>query len=426
MRFRVQAALRAHGLVFVDQLVSSGTNALAVLLAAYVLRASELNTYVLLQLVGTTLIALQRALVLEPSLSLNTSTHRADVSTRWILWFWTPAAVVGGVVGYALWGNPLGVFASASLVLPGVQDLLRYRAFGLNRIPRALVSDLIWLVVFVSLALGMMGAQLSSTLLLVCTWTIGAGLGAIALLVRHDSRTRHSFAEIFRRGKYQITEWAIGTATSTIPLFIAQAVVPISSVGAFRLAQTLTGPLNTISSSVTVRYLIDASSISELSAEESKRYVRRSNFVLVALSGAYAIVMIVLFLLFGNLIHSEARASLAYALPLTLISTVITSPVTSYASYAKAVGMQKRAIAPRLAVLIANAATTALGVYCYLNWKFDPLVLPVGVTAVTLFVVWRIAFMRIVDKRRVRSNPDRPVDITEERPAPLIPGRSID
>ncbi|MDQ1580838.1 MAG: hypothetical protein QOD05_1613 [Microbacteriaceae bacterium] len=402
MKTRLVGALRNNGLVFLDQLVSSGTNAVAILTAAAMLGVQELNKYALIQLVATTLIALQRALICEPSLSLNDSDHRADISLRWTASFWLPVGIVGAAAGYALWGTIPGMVTLASIALPGIQDLLRYRAFGLGRVLRTVIADSVWLIAFVSAVLL---AHNGSSESLVLAWTHSAGVSTVVLFFRGDRRRLRSHREIFARGKYQLTEWGIAAATSTIPLFVAQAVVAISSVGAFRLAQTLTGPLNTISSFVTVKFLIDAPSFSKMDASESARYVRRANLALTAVAAIYAASLLTAFLFLGRFLGSVAHSGMSYALPITVLSAVVTAPAATYTAYTKAVGMQKSAIAPRVAVLVVNVITTAIGVAMAIAWGVDPLVLPIAATAITLIVAWRITFTRVANRRRGISSP---------------------
>jgi hypothetical protein len=387
LKTRLVGALRNNGLVFLDQLVSSGTNAVAILTAAAMLGVQELNKYALIQLVATTLIALQRALICEPSLSLNDSDHRADISLRWTASFWLPVGIVGAAAGYALWGTIPGMVTLASIALPGIQDLLRYRAFGLGRVLRTVIADSVWLIAFVSAVL------------------LAHNGSSESLVFRGDRRLLRSHREIFARGKYQLTEWGIAAATSTIPLFVAQAVVAISSVGAFRLAQTLTGPLNTISSFVTVKFLIDAPSFSKMDASESARYVRRANLALTAVAAIYAASLLTAFLFLGRFLGSVAHSGMSYALPITVLSAVVTAPAATYTAYTKAVGMQKSAIAPRVAVLVVNVITTAIGVAMAIAWGVDPLVLPIAATAITLIVAWRITFTRVANRRRGISSP---------------------
>lgn len=411
---------RRSALVLADQVVSSGSNALAIIVAALVLTAADLNVYALLQLVATTLIAFQRAFVSEPSLSLTNEHRRADFSGRWLLLALLPGSIVGFGIGVALFGSALGGAAIASVVVPCVQDLLRYRAFGLSRVGRALWSDSIWLLLFIVIVA--IVPDLTS-LELFMAWTTPAMIAAIALLSRGDGRARIRARAVFALGKFQIAEWAIGSATSSAPLFVAQAIVTISSVGAFRLAQTLTGPLNTISAFISVRFLMGAAELRSKSASESAAYVNRVGRLLIAVAVAYSVVAIVGFLVLFETIDEGVRAPLIYALPLTLLSSVVSAPAAAYVAYVKAVGEQRLTIRPRLITLLANFVSIAAGVGMFLLWGADPIIAPVVVTSFVLVFAWRRTFRRASLRPRSSevdltpgSTPDHQVADTLDAP----------
>lgn len=392
----VDSRLRS-ALVLVDQVVSSGSNALAILVAAWFLPAADLNIYALLQLTATSLIAFQRSFVSEPSLSLTNERIRADVSGRWVALVLAPASVACFGIGFAVFGSALGGLAAASVVLPCVQDLLRYRSFGLHHVGRALWSDSIWLLLFVAIVAFV---PQHTALGLFLAWAMPAGIAAFLLLQRGDVRRNAKLGDVLALGKFQIAEWAIGTATSTVPLFIAEAVVAISSVGAFRLAQTFTGPLNTISSFVSVRFLMGASRMRSLDEAASSAFIKRAGLALVGVAVVYSVIALVALFLLAGTIEEDVRAPLAYAMPLTLLSSVITAPAAAYVAYVKAVGEQRLTIRPRVLTLVANLLATAGGVALALMWGVDPLILPVVVTPIVLVLAWRSTFLRASRRSR--------------------------
>jgi hypothetical protein len=384
-------------LVLADQVVSSGSNALAIIVAALVLTAADLNVYALLQLIATTLIAFQRAFISEPSLALTSEQERADLSGRWVILALLPASIVGFGIGVVVFGSVLGGAALASIVLPCIQDLLRYRSFGLKRVGRALWSDSIWLVLFVMLVPTLSDPE---SLQLFIAWSVPSGLAALAVLSRGDGRPRVRPGDVVALGKFQIAEWAIGSVTSSMPLFVAQALVTVSSVGAFRLAQTLTGPLNTISSFISVRFLMGAAELRSMNTAESIAYVRHVGRLLVAVAVAYSAIALVGFFVLAGMVDESVRGPLAYALPLTLLSSVVTAPAAAYVAYVKAVGEQRLTIRPRTVTLVANVLAIALGVGMFIVWGVDPIIAPVVLTSVVLVLAWRRTFRRA--SRRVR------------------------
>ena len=379
-------------LLLADQVVASGTNALAIVVAALLLDAPGLNSYALIQLVGTTLIALQRALVIEPSLSVSNAAQRGDAALRWFLWFWVPVAILCGTTAAILGGTVVGTLLAASIVIPGIQDLMRYRALGLGFVGRTLAADCVWLVFMAS---GALFVRPSEPLSVLAIWTLSAGISVPFLFLKADEREVLNLRQILAVGRFQVAEWSLATITSTVPLFLVGLIIPLSSAGAFRLAQTLTGPLNTISSFVSVRFLLDAGTLQSLSQVESRARIRATNRVLIGISLAYSAAAMIGYFVLADTIDTVTRNQLLYALPITLLSSVATAPVASYVAFIKARAMQRFAIRPRAIVLLANGAATALGLWIWSISGLDPLVIPIAVTAIVVLIVWSGTFRRV-------------------------------
>lgn len=372
-------------LILVDQILSSGTNAVALIFSAVFLPPAELGTYAVLQLVATTVVAFQRSLIIEPSLSLSTANSPIDVSRRWTLVFWAPAVVVA-ICTFALFGNGLqSILLGLAIVLPGVQDLFRYRAFALRLMGRAALSDGIWLAVLV---VGFAVLRPQDAFSAIVVWGIAGGV-ALVVLPLARRKGAGTIGSVFRLGRFQIVDWAFATATSSVPLFIVQAVLPFASVGAFRLAQTAMGPLNTINSYVTIRFLLDAGEIQALSAEESGRRIRNTNLVLSGITLLYGAALWIGYLLFGGLLDPGVANQMTYALPLTIFASVITAPCTAYIAYIRAMALQRFAIPPRIATLVVSGIALSLGLLLWFSVGLDPLVLPVVLpTTASLIAFW--------------------------------------
>jgi hypothetical protein len=123
--------------------------------------------------------------------------------------------------------------------------------------------------------------------------------------------------------------------------------------------------------------------------------------MLIAAAAAYSLIAIVGFILLSQMVDESVRGPLAYALPLTLLSSVVTAPAAAYVAYVKAVGEQRLTIRPRVITLVANFLAIAVGVVMLLMWGIDPIIAPVVVTSIVLLLSWRQTFLRA--SRRPRS-----------------------
>lgn len=382
---------RESSLILLDQLVSSGSNALAVFIAAWSLSLAELNLYALFQLAVTTLIGLQRAIYIEPGLSLTSNSARLGRAVTWSACTWLPLSAVVGVTCSIALQSPLPLAVALAAVFPGVQDLLRYRLFALKKIPRVLVSDLLWLILLVAGYFALSPTTAAGVLTL---WGASAGIAAIVAVGGRDSRPSLSVREVVRLGRYQVAEWGIAATTSTVPLFVVGALLPASPVGAYRLAQTLTGPLNTISSFVTVKFLVNAERLKALPRGESHSLLKRASLALIAVAVLYSIAALLAVIILGETLGSAVQQQLVFALPVTLASSVITAPAVAYIALIKARSQQRLAIRPRVVTLVVNVSSVALGLLVWSWLGFDPLVLPIIATALSVLLAWRATVRR--------------------------------
>lgn len=378
--------------VLADQIVASGANALAVLGAGRLLASDAMNSYALWQLAGTTLLALQRGLVSEPSMALSDAGQRADASGKYAGFILLPAAVAGGLITQAVTGSWAMAVAAASIAFVLLLDLLRFRAFGLQRPHRPLAADTCYLFLLGAWLLLWPPHDVASML---TAWAVPSAAASLALLVPGDGRAAVPLRRILGLGKFQVADWGLSTLTSVVPMFIIDRVVPLSSVGAFRLAQTITGPLNTISTFVNIKFLIDAGRLQALARAGIAATIRKGVAALVAVNLAYSVVAFVVWWSARDWFQPELNDQLIYALPLTLLATIISAPASVLLAATKALRQQRFSILPRAIVLVASVVAVGLGLFFHAQFGLDPLafltiLVPVATTGVWLATIGRV------------------------------------
>lgn len=164
-----------------------------------------------------------------------------------------PAAVLCALVGLAFSG-PLRVsMLSLAVCIPGllVQDSMRYASFALGRPARAAANDLLWVG---GQAVGFAGLFLltnPSPALLLLAWGLAATVAAIAgpfqsgLFPSPLWALRWFRDEAELSGRYLLGYFAVAGQFYLL-LYGLGIVAGLQALGAFRAAQLLLGPLNTL------------------------------------------------------------------------------------------------------------------------------------------------------------------------------------
>ncbi|MFW3386676.1 UNVERIFIED_CONTAM: hypothetical protein RF648_11770 [Kocuria sp. CPCC 205274] len=300
-------------------------------------------------------------------------------------------AVTVGVLFEVLPREALLVFLL--IAAPLLQDCLRYKAFVAKSFAWPLVSDSVWLLFLVC---GTIGFKPQGVLLMFALWGGGAFVAAIPLVHVRQSLNGRQFREVLRLGKYQFTEWSLAAFTTTVPLFVMQAVIPLASISAFRLAQTLMGPLNTVTSFVSVKYLLDSASFSKLDRQAIRQRVSKTSWILVGFAAFYGSLVVAGFLLFGHLVDPVLAEQLVYAVPITVIAAIVTSPCTPFLALARSLSLHRATIMPRLQVVLANVFAIGIGIVLWSKLRVDPLVVTSLFTAVVSFLIYRRLFIRVL------------------------------
>ncbi len=363
----------------IDQTVSATSNSAVVIVASHRLAAEQVGTIAVGISIALILIAVSRAftsspLVLEYAAESEVERRRAAAEAArsgWLASSVVSVALLG--VGLAVGGPIGGVVAvvGAGAVVLVVQDLLRYVAFVLDRSWLALVSDGVWLAVFVLVVL-VVPASTDSPTWLMAAWVAGAAVGLVVAVVllrlplhrgaRGGWLRRHRALSVNLIGDIGLVA-AYGFA---IPLILA-AVSTLDQAGRYRLAQTAVGPVLVLIAS----FGLDLQPSLVRLAKEGRPVlwpaVRRSLLVVVAAFSSAAFFVLVPERWLEPVLGAQWGRSVWTAAVLAL-SAAATAIVSSALLALRALGPRRRSCAcvppssrPPAAIVLGAAVGGALG-----------------------------------------------------------------
>lgn len=243
----------------VDQGLSSLTNFGIALLAARQARALEFGAFSIALVTYLLLLGLSRSVCTDPLVvrySVDGSPGRRDAikaSSGAALALSVPAALGCGLVGMVSSG-PLRVSMLAlAISLPGllVQDAMRFVFFALGRPAKAAANDLVWACgQAIGFAALLLFTEPSPTTLFLA-WGLAATLAALvgpvqARLLPSPQRVLSWFRDqADLSGRYLLDFFALAGQVHLL-LYGLGFVAGLRAFGAFRAAQLLLGPLNTL------------------------------------------------------------------------------------------------------------------------------------------------------------------------------------
>ncbi len=241
-------------LTLVDQLLSSLSNVLAVVLVARVLSPDDFGRFALAYTVLTVTLTMSRSyfgtrIALSPGDAAARETTLGVVAALALL---APLVALGvlGVSALAAGGGSVPVLVLVACTAPVVlvQDAVRFGASAVGRPQVALASDGAWVLVMgLPLALRL---DLSATGAL-AVWGLAAVLALAVALVgfRAVPRVRPGLGELRRRDPVgtSLAAGSFGTAVATlVVLAVAAHVIGSAAAGSLRGASTAMGPVNVL------------------------------------------------------------------------------------------------------------------------------------------------------------------------------------
>lgn len=279
--------VRRLGPIAIDQALSSLSNMLATVVVARQLSMDDLGRFALIYSVYSFGLGLTRAYVQEPML-LTVGTLQAEERHRYIRRAYAAGSLVGLGIGLTCLllaacvpslreaCVPVALLASPLIL----QDVVRYHDFANKRADRAIISDAIWIGLFV-------GASGFTDDLggIAIAWAASGVIAGVLVrpgLVLHGLATRPQvgwFTEHRSSGGFFTVDFLIGQAVQQCSIWFNAAFVSAASAGAYRAGQLFIAPLRTVSGAAIVALLPRMSqSEPDRIVALATRYVRHNVF----------------------------------------------------------------------------------------------------------------------------------------------------
>jgi O-antigen/teichoic acid export membrane protein len=245
---------RAGG-ALIDQVLSSGTQLLLIVLVARQADPTTFGAVSVALLAHGFLLGVVRAAVGEVVLLRcrnDRSAARHEACRGLFLVLVAGAAValglvsVGTVIGGQV-GHYLLLMALAAPFVYG-QDLLRYVAYGAGRVGQAVFIDAVWLLVQVAVSAALLAAGAATPTRLILAWVLGAGAGAVTLalprrLWPRPTAVRRWWDEERARAGGFLADFLVANGMWQGSFLLLGALMSLEELGALRVAIVSVSPL---------------------------------------------------------------------------------------------------------------------------------------------------------------------------------------
>lgn len=294
--------------IALSQAFYSAGSAVAVLGAAHQLSSSSFTRYSVLILSQTTLVGAARAGIYYPSLVERRYREADRLPVIPIL----AGLTIGTGLQFAFALAYLGSIAGPSLVAGGTflvlaYDALRHVQITADRDTSLLSADVARMAVLL-LSFGPMLANKGGTVAFALVSAVSVIPGVLLVTGRRQSGARIVVNRSWlRQSATQLAEFGVGQTLVVFPILVIATVAPSPGVGAFRLAQSLIGPMNLLFTAINLRQLTERATWSSSDPREVLRSLRRAQFYSVRLT-ALAVALTVILLLAVPIVQGLAQA----------------------------------------------------------------------------------------------------------------------
>jgi hypothetical protein len=353
-----QVVGRAGG-ALVDQVLSSGTQLLLIVLVARQADPTTFGAASLALLVHGFLLGLERAGIGEVTLLRcrnNPAAAWPEARRGAFL-----ALLAGGAVSLglacvsALLGGQVGEYLVLMVLaapLVYLQDVLRYVAYGVGRVQDAIVGDAVWLVVQVVVSAAVLIAGDATPTGLILAWVAGAGAGAVALALPHrlwprPGAVRPWWAEEHGRASGFLADFLVASGMWQGAFLLLGVLMTLEELGALRVALVAVSPLANLLAGVR------ALSLGHLSGlrKQPSRALRRAAQIGLALGAAAAVYGTALVLLpdrWGSELFGDTWAEAASLVGIVALAEVIRLPTFAAIDLVKVLGRPVELVRTRL------------------------------------------------------------------------------
>lgn len=289
----------------VDQVLSSGTGLLLVVLVA---RADDATTFGALSIgliVNGFLLGIVRAVIGE-IIVLRCRTHPSTADDQARLGFTLmlvagAAASIGLAIAGVVVGAEIGSFLGiVALAVPFIyaQDLIRYMAYGTGRLGRAVVLDSMWLVVQAGISIALLVTNTDSPTRFALAWTAGAAVSAIVGSLAYRMRPQRGATAVWWRQERQraggfVSDFLVSTGMVQISFIALGALLPLDDFGALRVAFVSLSPLANLIAGVRTLTLAHLAGL-EQQPLRARRNAGSVGLALAAAGAAYGLTLVLI------------------------------------------------------------------------------------------------------------------------------------
>lgn len=245
--------------LFIAQAAASAAGALLVLLGAWRMDTSQFTTFSLVVLVLTASTGLVRSGLFQPALiEMRTDPH-AVVPWSAAIWAAGLVAVVVMVANTLVSGLLIRDVAILSLlsVAPVLHDWLRFRCVGQGNAWAVAGSDGLRLAVVPTVAL--VAGSPNAIVAAYAVWCGAYVVAAIplAVVVPRTAETT-PYSRYGKQARSQAYEYVVAQLATTVPMLVLGSAALAATIGAYRLTQSLYGPVNVLVAALALNLLSDA------------------------------------------------------------------------------------------------------------------------------------------------------------------------
>jgi O-antigen/teichoic acid export membrane protein len=362
---------RAGG-ALIDQVLSSGTQLLLIVLVARNADPTTLGAVSVALIVHGLMMGLVRAGVGEIVL-LRCRADRSAVrrEARRGLFVALLAGVLSALglaaVGVVVGGEVGPFLLLMALAAPFVytQDLLRYVAYGAGRVDQAVLVDGVWMVVQVGVSAALLVAGDATPTRLVLAWVLGAGVAAVTLgLYRHlwpqPVAVRRWWAEERARSSGFIADFLVSNGMWQGAFLLLGVFMSLEELGALRVAIVSVSPLANLMGGVRSLALANLAGLRNRPARALRR-AAQVGACLAAAGTIYAIALVLLPDRWGAELFGETWAEAATFVGIVAVSEVFRLPMFAAIDLVKVLGAPLDLVRTRLTGSAGVVAGLLLG-----------------------------------------------------------------
>lgn len=304
----------------VDQLLSSGSNFLALLLGARYLGVTGFGNFSLAMLSFTLTLGIARALCSEAMLVRpggEPAEHRERIrqATGAVVWVGLVAGAAFAATAIASSGSLAECFAVLAVAIPGllVQDTLRYASFSRSQPRAALESDLIWFVGQAAILVALISRGTPTAPEMLLAFVIPGVIAGLVQAAREQvfPAVRSGVAWVLANRDLSVRyalDFLSGQGAAQLSAYVLAIVGGVAAVGSIRGGQTLFGPVNIF---LTGAYIV----LVPEGRHAARRSKRSLTTVCVGASAAFALFAAAMLGLFLLLSPSQGRMILGSTWP---------------------------------------------------------------------------------------------------------------